>query len=89
MTVDALTNREGKHANTTLEKEEMLRHEYFPPNNGDQYYELPPAGNAHTHITDEAVERALYSQSVKKAPGPDKLFLASYRCSRSGTKRGS
>jgi hypothetical protein len=62
-----------------LEKEEMLRHESFPPNDGDQYYELPRAGSAHTRVTEQAVERALYSQSVKKAPGPDKLPFGSIR----------
>jgi hypothetical protein len=79
MTVEALTDREGKQANTSLEKEEMLRHESFPPNDGDQYYELPPAGSAHTRVTEQSVERALYSQSVKKAPGPDKLSFGAIR----------
>jgi len=71
--VEALTDREGKQANTATEKEEMLRRESFPPNDNDQYYELPPAGSAHTRVTEQAVERALHAQSVKKAPGPDKL----------------
>jgi len=79
MTVEALKDREGKQANTSLEKEEMLRHESFPPNDGDQYYKLPPAGSAHTRVTEQAVEQALYSQSVKKAPGPDKLSLGAIR----------
>jgi len=35
-TVEALTDRDGKQANTSLEKEEMLRHKSFPPNDGDQ-----------------------------------------------------
>jgi len=43
MTMEALTDREGKHADTSLEKEEMLRHMSFPPIDRDQYYELPPA----------------------------------------------
>jgi len=71
-TVDALPDRDGKHGNTSLEKGEMLRPNSFPPNNGDQYYKLPPAGSAHTHVTEQAVERALSCQSVKKAPGTDK-----------------
>jgi len=73
MTVEALVHREGKQGNTATEKEEMLRRESFPPNDNDQYYELPPAVSAHSHVTEQAVERALHSQSVKKAPGPDKL----------------
>jgi hypothetical protein len=79
MTVEALTDREGKQANTATEKEEMLRRESFPPNDNDQYYELPPAGSAHTRVTEQAVERALHSQSVKKAPGPDKLSFGAIR----------
>jgi len=43
-TVDALTNRWGKQANTMAKKEKMLRAEFFPGNDGDQYSELPPAG---------------------------------------------
>jgi len=79
MTVEALTDRDAKRANTSLEKEEMLRHECFPPNDSDQDYELPPAGSAHTRVTDQAVERALYSQSVKKAPGPEKKSFGAIR----------
>jgi len=68
MTVEALTDRQGNQANTSSEKEEMLKHESFPPNDGDQYYELSSAGNAHTRVTEQAVDRAIYSQSVKMAP---------------------
>jgi len=73
MTVEALTDKEGKQANTATDKEEMLRRESFPQNDDDQYYELPPAGSANTPVTEQAVEWALYTHSVKKAPGPDKL----------------
>jgi hypothetical protein len=51
MTVQASTPREGKQANRKQEKEEMLRRESFPLNDDDQYYELPPAGCAHTYVT--------------------------------------
>jgi len=78
-TVEALTDRDGKPATTSLEKEEMLRHESFPPNNGDQYYELPPAGSAQRRVTGQAVERAMISQSVKNPPGPEKLTFDSMR----------
>ena len=54
--MEALTDREGKQANTIAEKEEMLRGESFPLNDGDQYYELPPAGQAHERITEQSVE---------------------------------
>jgi len=72
-TVEASTHREGKQANTVAEKEEMLRGESFPLHDGDQYYELPPAGQADECITEQSVEQALFSQWVEKAPGPDKL----------------
>jgi len=52
-TVDALTDRDGKQANTIAEIEEMLRGESFPLNDGDQYYEPPPAGQAQEHITEQ------------------------------------
>ena len=79
MTVEALTDREGKQANTSLEQKEMLRHECFPPSDGDQYYKLPQAGSACTRVTELAVDRDLVSQSVKKAPGPDKLSFDTIR----------
>jgi len=78
-TVEAVTDREEQQANTAIDKEEMLRLESFPLNDDDQYYELPPAGSAHTKVTEKAVERALYSQSGKKAPGPDKLSFGAVR----------
>ena len=79
MTVEGLTDREGKQAKTSLEKEEMLREESVPPNYGGQYYELPLEGCVHTRVTDQAVERDLHSESVKKAPGPDKLSFGAIR----------
>jgi len=51
----------------------MLRQESFPPNEYDQYFKVPPAGQADQSVTEQAVERALLSQSIKKACGPDKL----------------
>jgi len=56
MTVGALTDREGKQANMSQEKEEMLRRESFPPNDDDRYYELSHAGSTHTRVTEQAVE---------------------------------
>jgi hypothetical protein len=37
-TLEALTDREGKQATTIAEKEEMLRGDYFPLNDRDEYY---------------------------------------------------
>jgi hypothetical protein len=79
MTVQALTDRDGKQAITSLEKETMLRHKSFPPNDGNQYYELPLARCAHARVTEQAVQRALFSQSFKKASGPAKLSFGGIR----------
>jgi len=38
------------------EKETMLRGESLPVNDGDQYYKLPPAGQAHERITEQLVQ---------------------------------
>jgi hypothetical protein len=62
------------------ETEKTLRGEPFLINNGDQYYRLPTAGQAHHRITEQLVERPLFSHLVKKAPGADKLsFRAIHR----------
>jgi len=50
--VEALTDRERKQAYMIAEKEEMLRGESFPLNDGDQCNKLPPAGQAHERITE-------------------------------------
>jgi len=71
--MQTLRGRNGKYTNTAMENEEMLSCESCPLKENHQYYELPPAGSAHTRITEQAVERSFNSQSVKKAPGPDKL----------------
>jgi hypothetical protein len=57
----------------------MLCRKSFPPSDANQYYERPPNPSAHTRATEQAVERALFSQSVEKVPGPDKLFFGGIR----------
>jgi len=37
MPLEALTDREGRQANTSFQKGEMLRQKYFPPNDGNLY----------------------------------------------------
>ena len=64
LTVEALTDREGKQANTSFVQEEILRNKSFPPNDGEQYYELPPAVSPHTRATEEVVQRPLYCKSA-------------------------
>jgi len=89
ITVEDLSDREGMQAITATEKEEMQRGESFLPNDDNQYYELPPVGSGHTRVTEQADERALFSQSVKEALGPDNLALAPYSYSRGGINRES
>jgi hypothetical protein len=80
-------NRQGRQgSNTSQEKEEMLRRESFPPNDDDKYYELPSGGSPQTCVTEEAVERAVLSQSVKKAPGPEKLSFGTIHLLRKWDK---
>jgi hypothetical protein len=54
--VEALTGREGKQSNAIAKKEEMFRGESFPLNDGDQYYEPPPARQDHERITEQSFE---------------------------------
>jgi len=68
-TVEASTDREGKQANTSLEKEEMLRREGFPPNDDDQYYELPPVGRAHMRVTEQTVKTSVVFSIGQKCTG--------------------
>jgi hypothetical protein len=81
-TVEALTDRDARQENAATEIEVMLRCESVHPNDNDQYYELPAAGSLHTRATKQAVERALYSQSVKQAPGPDKHYFGAIQLLR-------
>jgi len=60
-----LNRHRRKQANTTSEMEEMVRHQAFPTIDGDQYFKLHPVGITHTSFTEQAVERAIYSHSVK------------------------
>jgi hypothetical protein len=86
MTLQALTDMESKQANTSLEKEKMMMHESFPPNDYDQFYELPSAGSADTLGTEQAVERAVFSRFVKQAPGPDQQSFSAIRLLRKWEK---
>jgi len=66
-TEEPLTDRDGLQANTIAEKEETLKRVSCPPNEYNQYFELPPAGQAHQFVTKEAVERAQLSLTFSKA----------------------
>jgi len=79
MTVEALTDREGKQQHTGMQKEVMLRCESLPPNDNEHYNKLPPVGRPHMLVTEQAVDRALHSEPVREAPGPDKLSFGAIR----------
>jgi len=57
----------------------MLRRKSIPLNDDDLYLELLPAGSTHMCVTEQAVERALSSQLIMRAPGPDELSFRSIR----------
>ena len=78
-TVEPWTARECNLTHTSLQNEEMLKRECFPPNDDDKYFKLPPARCSHTPITDLAFEWSLYFQSVKKALGPDMLTCSTIK----------
>jgi len=42
-------------------------------------HNLLPVGSAHIHLTEQAVQQDLCSQSVKQGPGPDKLSIGTIR----------
>jgi len=73
VTVEALTDRYGIHVNTITEKGEILRQVSFPLHKHDRYCELPQGRQVHQSVTEQAVNHALFMQSIRKAPGPDKL----------------
>jgi hypothetical protein len=49
----------------------MLRRESFPPIDNDQYNKLPASGSNKMGITEQAADRALYSQTVRNTSGPE------------------
>jgi len=56
----------------------MLGGGSFAVNDGDQYYSIPRADQAHKCITEQLVERALFSQLVNTARGPDMPLFRSH-----------
>jgi len=70
--VEALTDSDGKQANTITEKEDMLKPESLPQDEDNKYFKLPPAGQAQQSVTEQAVLRAPFVMSIRKAPGQDK-----------------
>lgn len=55
----------------------MIKRDMYPsPQGGSQWFTFHE-GSAYLKVTEALVQRALFYQSTKKAPGPDKMnFLA-------------
>ena len=69
--------------------EVILRRQSLTPNDDDKYYELPRVGNPHRGVTEHAVQRALFGQSVKTPRGQTSCLLAPYGHSGCGMNSAS
>lgn len=70
---EALTDNDGKQANTITKKEYILGRELFLPNEHHQYVELPQLGQVHRFVAEHMVIGAHFVQPVWNAPAPGKL----------------
>jgi len=87
-TVEALTDKEGKQANTSLEKEEMLRHESFPRTTTTSTTSyLQQEAHIDASPSKQLSEPCILNQP-RRHPGQTSCRLVPYGCSGSGTKRG-
>ena len=73
----------GECATTIEEKEEIFRKMAFPDPIASSI-NIPISGDSSINaissfITEEDIEKALFEQSIKKAPGPDKLNFKALR----------
>lgn len=55
-TVDTLTDRAGKQANSIIKKEKIFSLEFSSTKEHKQYFELPLAGQAHQSVSEQTVE---------------------------------
>ena len=75
-----LRDPEGQIATTFEEKEEMIRKVMYPEPPDENLPELTHIdGTAHEKVTRELVRKALFHQSIKKAPGPDRINFRALR----------
>jgi len=76
----ALRSRSGEVAESWEEKAELIKDEAFPkPLKGVEQKAQQEGGEMWKKITDEDIRKALFSQSVQKAPGPDRLGFKAIR----------
>jgi len=79
-TMKALKSREGVVAESWENKGELIKEEAFPkPLKGVERKAQEEGGGMWKKITDEDIRLALFDQSVKKAPGPDRLGFKAIR----------
>jgi hypothetical protein len=74
LTVKALQKWEGGLATSWNEKAQLIKEIGFPkPLPGMKKKAKEVAEETYLEITEEEVKEAMYTQSVKKVPGPDKI----------------
>jgi len=79
-TTKALKSRDGVVAESWEDKAELIKEEAFPrPLKGVERKAPKKGGGMWKKITDEDIRLALFDQSVKKAPGPDRLGFKAMR----------
>jgi hypothetical protein len=79
-TTKALKSRDGVVAESWEDKAELIKEEAFPkPLKGVERKAQEEGGGMWKMITDEDIRLALFDQSVKKAPGPDRLGFKAMR----------
>jgi ribonuclease HI len=76
----ALSGPEGQSVTSTQEKAALIKAVTFPTTwNGEPMPESTAEGTWHQQIRTHKVQKALFSQATKKAPGPDKLNFRALR----------
>jgi ribonuclease HI len=78
-TTPTLRGPQGQTASTISEKEALIRETAFPPAPGDNRAVDVPEGSWYTEVDEGTVKRALFHQSVQKAPGIDRLNFRALR----------
>jgi hypothetical protein len=75
-TTKTLKSRTGEVAESWESKAELIKEEAFPkPLKGMERKAREEGGEMWKNITNEDVREVLFDQSVKKAPGPDRLWF--------------
>jgi len=76
----ALKSRGGEVAESWEEKAELIKEEAFPkPLKGVERKAWKEGGGIWNMITEEDIREAVFGQSVKKAPGPNRLGFKAIR----------